>query len=97
MGPTIGPQRIMVHMGEFQRKLFVYKPIIMIRFGLKRLSYNLFYNSSSMDWTIQRRLLLKPGPRPGPPTLDPDPEEPMDPEKHRKQLDMEKWLEDHIL
>ena len=72
MGPRIGPQRIMVQMGEFQRKLFVYKPIIMIRFGLKRLCSNFFYNSSSMDWTIQRRLLLKPGPGPGPWTRTPE-------------------------
>ena len=34
-------------------------------------------------------LLLKPGPGAEPRTLDPDPEEP-GPEKHEKQLDMEK-------
>ena len=26
-----------------------------------------------------------------------DPEKPLDPEKHGKRLDIEKWLEDHIL
>ena len=50
---------------------------------------------------------LDPDPGLGPRTLDPDPEKPgpwktwalksLDPEKHGKQLDMEKWLEDHIL